>query len=208
MKTFKINVLLISILLSSAVFSTNKFVVSRIFLANNDTIVSLMKYTKLHEMQEKIEVKINDSIISTLYPLDVKGFYTLAGKGDTVRFESNCGIKFGLADKIESNCYFMMKLNSGKIPLYYFSVSKLLTLGVSMETVQQPAYFAKYFDEWIMMEENNYISQIEKLLKPFLRNAKGTQLKSLKKLDSDLYYRVYKFNDVPEFFEKLNVLLK
>jgi len=190
------------------VFSTNKYVIARIITNNNDTIVNLVKQTPLHEMQNQIEVKVNDSITNILYPLDAKSFYTIAGKGDTIRFESNCGLKFGMADKIEDNCYFMMKLISDKIPLYYFSVKKLMSLGVFMQQVEQPAYFSKYFDDWIIMEENNYVNQIEKLIKPYKRNVNPDKMKLLRKLETDLYYRVYKFEDIPDFFKKLNTILK
>lgn len=208
MKTNKLFITILFIAFCTQVFSADKFVVAKIILSNNDTIVNLVKYTPLHEMQNKIEIKVNESITNTLFPFDVKSFFTIAGKGDTVRFESNCGLKFGLADKFEKNCYFIMKLKTGKVPLYYFSVNKLMTMGTSMQTVQQPAYLSKYRDEWIIMEENNFVSQLIKLIKPFKRQPSSNTLKEINMLEDNLYDKIYKFDDIPTVIDKLNVILK
>lgn len=190
------------------VFPADKFVVAKIIMNNNDTIVNMVKYKPLHEMQNKIEVKVSDSITNTLLPIDAKSFYTIAGKGDTIRFESNCGLKFGFADNMEDNCYFMMKLKSGTVPLYYFSVNKLLTMGATMQNVQQPAYLSKYRDEWIMMSENNYVNQFLKLIKPFKKKLKSESLKEIIKLEDDLYFKTYRFDDIPVLINRLNEILK
>lgn len=196
------------VLSAVVVFSANKYVVARIIMSNNDTVVNLVKQTALHEMQNKIEVKVNDSITSIVYPMDAKSFYTIAGKGDTVRFESNCGLKFGLADNMEDNCYFMMKINSGIIPLYYFSMSKLQSMGTSMQTIQQPSYLVKYKNDWIIIEENNFVSQLKKLIKPFKKQLSGNKQVKITSLEDDLYYKTYKFDDTPMIVEKLNMILK
>ena len=208
MKTNKIFLTALFVAFCTHVFSADKFVVAKIILSNNDTIVNLVKYTPLHEMQNQIEIKVNESITNTLYPLDAKSFFTIAGKGDTVRFESNCGLKFGLADKIEKNCYFIMKLKTGTVPLYYFSESKLMTMGTSMQTVQQPAYLSKYRDEWIIMEENNFVNQLIKLIKPFKKQLSPNSLKEINMLEDDLYDKIYQFDDIPRVVDKLNVILK
>jgi len=208
MKTKNILLTTTFLLLSLVVLPADKYVVAKIIMNNNDTVVNLLKYTKLHELQEKIELKVNDSITNIILPIESKGFFTIASKGDTVTFESNCGIEFGLADNLESNCYFLMKVNSGIVPLYYFSKKKLMTMGVSMQIVYQPVYLAKYRDEWTVMEENNYVNQIEKLIKRFKRNAQPNRLKMIKDLESDLIYSKYKFDDLPRFFQQLNEVLK
>lgn len=189
-------------------FSADKYVVTKIVMNNNDTIVNLLKFTQLHELQEKIEIKITDSITDIIYPLDAKGFYTIDAKSDTVRFESICGLDFGLADDLVRNCYFLMKIRSGVIPLYYFSRKQLLSMGVSMQIVYQPIYIAKFRGEWTVMSENNYSNQLEKLIKPFKRSGQNNQLKMINSLQSDLYSHKYKFDDIPLFFDRLNEIIK
>jgi len=189
-------------------FAADKYVVAKIVLSNNDTIVNLVKFTQLHELQKKLEVKVTDEISKTLYPLDVKSFYTIAGKGDTVRFESRCGVKFGIADNADDNCYFMMRVNSAPIPLYYFSETKLLSMGTSMKNVQQPIYLTNFRERWYTFDESNYLNQLQRFFKQFKYNNSVDKIERAEELSVEISMRKYAFTDIPKIFERLNNLLK
>lgn len=209
MRTIMMTLFLFLLLFScTIIYAADKYVVAKIVLSNNDTVVNLLKFTELHELQNEIHVKVNDEIFKTYYPLDVKSFYTIASKGDTIRFESRCGVKFGLVDDAEKNCYFMMRINSASIPLYYFSETKLLSIGTSMKHVQQPIYATSYRESWYTFSESNYINQLQRLFTQFKYLNDADKRNRAKDLLSEISMQKYKFEDIPTLFERINNILK
>ncbi len=205
MKQFVLTILFFAFAIVA--FPKDRFVMAKIIMNNNDTLVNAIKYEKLFDFQNKFEMVNDDGTRKTVFPLDAKGFYIVVGVKDTVYFESNCGLKFGLADNVDKNCYFIMKQNSGKAPLYYFTYSKLYSAGVNMQSVNSPCYLSKYRGEWIMMEESNYIEQIIKLIKPFKRTENETIKSKLAEFESALKSRNYPYDDMQKIFVSINKIL-
>jgi len=205
MKNSLLIILILTISLN--VYSKDRYVMAQIIKNNNDTVVSPILYKKLFDFQESIILKNDDGSKTTLFPKDVKGFHVLTGSSDTLFFESNCGLKFGLSSSIDDNCYFMLKIRAGIIPLYYFANKKFYSIGVTMKTDYAPCYLTQYRYEWIMMEENNFRDQFIKIIKPFKHNANALTLKKLVELEDKFKLLKYRFDDVPKGIDSLNALL-
>ena len=201
--------LLVLLLLTLAFYSNAKdrYVMAQIVTNTDDTIVNPVKYDKLFDFQEKVEMMNDDGKLITLTPLDAKEFRVLTGKNDTIHFESNCGLKLGLADNVDQNCYFIMKLKEGKVPLYYFSLANLMSFGVSLQKVNKPSYLSKYRDEWVMMQEENYKDQIMKVIKPFKKLINKNGFDKLMKIETDIISGKFSFENIPTVFDKINAAL-
>ena len=208
MKTTKITLTTLLLVVCFTASSKDRFVMAKIIMNNKDTVVNPNKYDNVFDFQARILMKNDDGKMQVIYPKEAKGFYILAGVADTLYFESVCGLKFGFADDPAEVCYFMMKKRCGKIPLYYYVLTKLVKVGVSMQSVYSPAYILKYKDEWLVMEENNYVNQLLKFIKPMKKNNKQEVVNKLSNLEDDLFSRAYRFEDFPTVVDRINDILK
>lgn len=198
---------LFSIVLCSSAMAKDRYVMAQIILNNNDTIVNPIVYKELFEFQDKIIMKNEDGSNRTILPLDAKCFYVLTGSADTLFFESNCGVKLGLADNIDESCYFLLKIRNGVVPLYYFAWKKLYSVGISMKTAYSPCYLTKYREDWVMMETNNYMDQFLKVTKPFKRISDEPTKQKIVELENQFRYNKYRFEDIPKGVDSLNAIL-
>lgn len=207
----KARVILLSFLLCNISFllhAKDRFVMAQIIMTNNDTLVNPILYDNLFDFQKKIVMRTDEGKLQSVFPNDAKDFYVIAGKKDTLHFESVCGLKFSLTDNSDANCFFLMKKCGGKYPVYYFAQSKMVSAGYTMQSANSASYVTKNKEEWVLFEEDNYVNQLLKFLKPLKRNKSIEVTKKISKLEDDLYYRTYRFDDIPSVFIRLNDLLK
>jgi len=206
----KIRFLLI-VLFGSVVFclpAKDRYVMAQIIMSNNDTLVNPIRYDNLFDFQKKIDMLNDDEKLQPVYPKDAKGFYVIAGEKDTLYFESVCGLILSLSDNTEANCFFLMKKCAGKFPVYYFAQPEMVSTGYAVQSTYRPVYIVRYKDNWVLFRENNYVNQLLKFLKPLKKDKSPELVKKLQKLEDDIFYRTYLFDDIPSAFIRLNELFK
>ena len=202
---------LLIVFFGSVVFCSSakyRFVMAQIIMDNNDTVVNPVRFVNLFDFQKKIDMLNDDEKLQPVYPKDAKGFYVIAGEKDTLYFESVCGLILSLSDNTEANCFFLMKKCAGKFPVYYFAQPEMVSTGYGVQSTYRPVYIVRYKDNWVLFGENNFVNQLLKFLKPLKKDKSPDIVKKLTKLEDDIFYRTYLFDDIPSVFNRLNDLLK
>lgn len=202
---------LLIVFFGSVVFCSSakdRFVMAQIIMDNNDTVVNPVRFENLFDFQKKIEMLNDDGKLQTVEPNEAKGFCVIADLKDTLHFETVCGLKLSLSENADANCFFLLRKCSGKFPVYYFVQSEMVSAGYAMQSVCKPSYVSRYKDNWVLFGENNFVNQLLKFLKPLKKDKSPDIVKKLTKLEDDIFYRTYFFDDIPSVFNRLNDLLK
>jgi|GEM_PF-2179311 len=181
----------------------DKYAKAHIVMHSKDTMNIYVKSTSLYELQNRLEYKDAFGKIHVLTPNDVKSFY-FVDKKDTTWFESKRGLNLGFLENDERSVYFMMRVSKNHVPLYYFVRAKNKREGFDEYTQYSPNYLVFYESDWYVMTETNYTSKLIKLFKVLKLGLGYDVLMDFEKLERDIKRDKYKFEEIPEIFEKYN----
>ncbi|MBL7969789.1 MAG: hypothetical protein JNK09_22495 [Prolixibacteraceae bacterium] len=184
-------------------FPKEKYALGKLFFINNDTMSVYVKIDKIINLQNGIAYVDSMGREYHLKPDDARGF-CLIYPNDTMFFESITDFQKALFQPKNRKAFFVHRLQTGKISLYYFIDTKLEMDGIDQVSAERGRYFAHFKGEWFPVSNENYWSDFRKILSVIKKDSQPNEWKSVTlKVDSS----ELKFEDTPEFIHLCNQLV-
>lgn len=189
-------------LIADDLLPKDKYANGKLFLINKEVSDVYIKVEPIYAMQQGITYVDPKGMEYKTDPFKAKGFW-LIYPGDTMVFESRNDIDKALFQSKRSSQSFVLRIQKGNMPLYYFVDERLEMDGIDQVLRQKMYYILRFNDEWYPISKEHFTNDFRKVISSLKKAGFENEIKSV---FSDFIEAKYKFEDTPELiklFEKL-----